>query len=109
MSGGRYEYACSRVDEFVYEMTQRGDMTPLRRALAMSLTQHAAAMRAVEWEDSGDSGREDTERAIRTALGERATVLTLEALREEHERLGEEIEKLAASVRRTEAPASGAV
>lgn len=82
MSGGRYCYAYGRVlmfaDEVEEAANQSGTLdpwtqeprpmrdTPARRALVAHLRLVAEAMRAVEWEDSGDGA--DEEAAIR-ALG----------------------------------------
>lgn len=103
MSGGSYDYAYSRVQDFVDRLVTR-ERTAVRKAFRVHLVAVAEAMRAIEWEDSGDTGPERTEQAIRRALGGQYEGLLLSAIEAEHKRLGEEIEKLKASMRPTEAP-----
>ena len=58
MSGGSYNYAYQGVEVFVAELRGRYS-DPMRRTLAEHLVKVAAAMRAVEWVDSGDFGPGD--------------------------------------------------
>lgn len=103
MSGGSYDYAYTHVEDFA-ERLSRYPMTPERKAFSAHLTGIAAAMKAIEWVDSGDCSPPHDIDAIKRALGPMLAPLTLEALSEEHARLGEQIEKLKASMRPTEAP-----
>lgn len=68
MSGGSYNYAFTGVNDFMWEMNQRDFPTSAsrehRKALAELLGVVSEAMRAVEWEDSGDTGPEQTIKAI---------------------------------------------
>lgn len=59
MSGGSYNYAFRAVEEMADMMATR-HMSPSRRALHRHLLLVAAAMRAVEWNDSGDGADEET-------------------------------------------------
>lgn len=103
MSGGSYDYAYSRVQDFVDQLVTR-ERTAARKAFRVHLVAVAEAMRAIEWEDSGDTGPERTEEAIRRALGGQYEALTIAALDEQHKRIGEDIERLKASMRPTGAP-----
>jgi hypothetical protein len=82
MSGGSYNYAFRHVEDFADEVEQKanranredqwGDThprwdTPSRRAFVAHLRLVATAMRAIEWEDSGDGADEDG--AIAAVLG----------------------------------------
>lgn len=83
MSGGSYNYAFRRVDEFADEVESRlrrttrdedgnryDRYTPEQRARRLAFIAHlrlvSEAMRAVEWEDSGDGA--DEEAAIAAVL-----------------------------------------
>lgn len=63
MSGGSMDYLYSKVEGARFELN-----TPLRRAFKSHLGRVAKALRAIEWEDSGDTGREETEKAIEDCL-----------------------------------------
>lgn len=80
MSGGSYEYAYQKVQRFAEAMRSGEDFDgdkrevpaknrTLRKMLAHHLDAVAEAMKAVEWTDSGDSGYEDEEAAIRAVIG----------------------------------------
>lgn len=83
MSGGAYDYAYSKVREFGERLTdgetQEGykpeissEALALRQRFAAICLLVAEAMKAVEWEDSGDSGPEDTKTAIEAVLKARS-------------------------------------
>lgn len=59
MSGGAYNYAYSKLDNFIYEVNRR-EPSPERRAFLKHLIKVADAMKAIEWNDSGDGADEDT-------------------------------------------------
>lgn len=59
MSGGSYNYAFAKIECFVEEF-RRILTTPERKAFATHLVKVAAAMRAVEWNDSGDGADEES-------------------------------------------------
>ena len=65
MSGGSWDYLYSKVREAGERLAH--DRDPLRRAMAPRVEALAVAMRAIEWNDSGDGADEDT--AIRAFLG----------------------------------------
>lgn len=80
MSGGSYEYAYQKVMRFADALRSGEDFCgdrrkipeknrTLRKLLAHHLDAVAEAMRAIEWTDSGDSGYEDEEAAIRAVIG----------------------------------------
>lgn len=85
MSGGEYNYAYRRVEEFANDMLRRhSEIRHLRIGFYRHLQLVAEAMRAVEWTDSGDGG--DEEGAIRACLPkntplEEAVALTDQAFR----------------------------
>lgn len=85
MSGGAYDYVYSRIDDLAGEIRDAGGCSAapphLRRAFKEHLRVVALAVRAIEWNDSGDGDR-DEEKIIREVLGpERA----LDAARENAE------------------------
>lgn len=73
MSGGIYNYAYIKLEDFAGELRTRladsGSCAPphVRAAFAAHLEQCAKAMRAIEWNDSGD-GADDEEALIRECL-----------------------------------------
>jgi len=70
MSGGAWDYAYLQVDDIVDRLETSKD--PLRRALGEALRPFIAALRDIEWVDSGDYSRGREHDAIRAALGEGA-------------------------------------
>ncbi len=89
MSGGSYNYAFQRIDDFADDMLARNP-TPERRAFAKHLRKVALAMRAIEWVDSGDSAPGDENAAIRACLEPTAV---LEALIDEGYELRKALER----------------
>jgi hypothetical protein len=68
MSGGHYDYLCFYVSDFAEAIEVKNDA---RRAAFQKLLSHAAKVcKAIEWEDSGDTGKEDTDEAIDTFFAE---------------------------------------
>lgn len=67
MSGGSYDYAYFKVQDFINEMETR-EMTPERKRFAVLLTLVRDAMRAVEWVDSGDYADGDENSVIEKAF-----------------------------------------
>ena len=64
MSGGSMEYLCYKVEEASFAR-----ITPERKAFIKHLQLVAKALKAIEWNDSGD-GANDEEKLIRKCLGE---------------------------------------
>ena len=64
MSGGSMEYLCYKVEEASFSHG-----TPERKAFRKHLQLVAKALKAIEWNDSGD-GADDEEELIRKCLGE---------------------------------------
>lgn len=62
MSGGSYDYFCFKVSNFVEELQTNHD--PRRIAFKKIAELFANAAKAVEWEDSGDTGKENTDKEI---------------------------------------------
>lgn len=96
MSGGRYQYAYCRVEQFASEMAYRGDSASIDRKVFRQLLEKVAeAMRVIEWVDSGDGG--DEVAAIRDCFSESHYRLemikaaTADA-KEIHEKLGKLLE-----------------
>ena len=73
MSGGSYDYAYVKVEEFAYSIREEGQCSAappeLRRAFAEHCHLVARAMKAVEWNDSCDGDNEE-ELLIRQILSE---------------------------------------
>jgi len=63
MSGGAYDYAYERVNDFLFHFT-RNATTPQRKAFQQLLKHVGAAMHAIEWADSGDTGEDTVNKAI---------------------------------------------
>lgn len=85
MSGGSYNYAYRHVEDFADEMRAEGGCgdysDPTHRALfRIYLRRVAAAMKAVEWNDSGDGARDESE-LILACVGPRFTDDSLAHLR----------------------------
>jgi hypothetical protein len=83
MSGGVYNYAYRHIDDVVDEIQASGccyaASPAMRKAFCEHLRKVALALRAIEWNDSGD-GDASEELFIRDVLGPHATVL--DSLRE---------------------------
>lgn len=69
MSGGSYDYAYRKVQDFADELRDQAT-NPLRAAFAEHLALISKAMRDIEWVDSGDCGSGDEDDAIRAVLGQ---------------------------------------
>jgi hypothetical protein len=69
MSGGSMNYLYSKIE---YDAVFKTD-TPERKAFRKHLVKVAAALRAIEWNDSGD-GSSDEEELIRACLSPTATL-----------------------------------
>lgn len=63
MSGGSYDYAYLKVDEFANDL-RKIQTDPRRAAFAQLLRLVASAMRDIEWVDSCDNGPGDEHEAI---------------------------------------------
>lgn len=69
MSGGSHDHAYRNVDEFIERMETEGfNGDILREAFASHLKRVSAAMKAIEWVDSGDSSSPCDSEAIRRCL-----------------------------------------
>jgi hypothetical protein len=69
MSGGSMNYLYAKIE---YDAVFKTD-TPERKAFRTHLVKVAAALRAIEWNDSGD-GASDEEELIRACLSPTATL-----------------------------------
>lgn len=92
MSGGSMGYLYSRIEEAYFHQT-----TPERKALKAHLYKLARALRAVEWNDSGD-GADDESQLIREALGDTAILeATVQQAKEAHKDLTEALGRVEGS------------
>ena len=91
MSGGSWDYAYSRFEDVAMRLA--GSTSVKRRALSVKVRDVAAAMKAIEWNDSGD-GASDEPALIMVALGGSADVAMRAAVRSMLEDLRVEIEGL---------------
>jgi phage shock protein A len=90
MSGGSMNYLYRRVEEDATFIEQ----TPERRAFRKHLKKIAEALRAIEWNDSGD-GASNEEGLIRACLSTTATLETAtEAAREALTALRDEVARV---------------
>ena len=78
LSGGSWDYAYSRVEDVAGRLLL--DRSVKRRALGRHLQDVAAALRAIEWHDSGDTSGVDEPAAIMCCIGPQQE---LAALRDE--------------------------
>ena len=62
MSGGHYDYLCFTVSEFADRIEPHDD--PRRIAFIKAMRSAADVCYAIEWEDSGDTSKTDTDKAI---------------------------------------------
>lgn len=75
MSGGSYDYAYGRVNDFATRLREltasmpAGEAKRLRRAFADHLVLVAEAMHDIEWVDSGDYGCGDEVEPLKKVLG----------------------------------------
>lgn len=69
MSGGSMDYVYIRVREAADNIREREDSTTLHKAFAGHLDLVAEALHDLEWEQSGDYGEGDADKAIRSAMG----------------------------------------
>ena len=78
MSGGSMEYLCMKVDEAEFEQD-----TALRKLFKAHLTLVAKALHDIEWEDSGDYGSGDADKAIIKVLNFKAKAGIQDLLKED--------------------------
>lgn len=69
MSGGSLDYVYYRVREAAESIREGEDSTTLHKAFAAHLDLVADALHDLEWEQSGDCGKGDADKAIREVLG----------------------------------------
>lgn len=69
MSGGSYNYAYCRVEDFAASLRHTSSHIPARMAFATLLDKVAAAMHDIEWVDSGDYSVGKDLPAIRACVG----------------------------------------
>lgn len=79
MSGGSYDYAYCKVEDFASKLSAKGQ-SPLRRAFAKHLLLVAEAMHDIEWVDSGDFSPGSDVEPIQKCLRESATSMEIEVL-----------------------------
>jgi hypothetical protein len=90
MSGGCYNYAYSKVEDFAGSMELKD--SPIRKAFKKHLELVATAMQAIEWVDDDDYSPGDEDAPILACLGESAEAMTLQAIIEDARRVNEQIE-----------------
>lgn len=95
MSGGSWNYACWKIQEWANELMT--DKNPLRRAFGQHMELIANAMHDIEWVDLCDYGPDQESDAIRAALGPDADRLELAVLvsdaRQAADKLNQAIER----------------
>lgn len=69
MSGGSLNYVYRKVEEVADMIREEEKSTTLHKAFAAHLDLVAKALRSLEWEQSGDSGKGDADDDIRSAMG----------------------------------------
>lgn len=76
MSGGHYQYAYCKLDDFISSFRDRAN-TPERRAFAEHLVKVSKAMYEIEWVDSGDKGPGDENKSILDVIGKETVMAEL--------------------------------
>jgi hypothetical protein len=71
MSGGSYDYAYTKLGDFIDEFSRRRHGRPLRQAFLEHLLIVQKAMKAIEWNDSGDGDPRERE-YIEACVGKQA-------------------------------------
>ncbi len=79
MSGGSYDYACHRVNDFIEEFENNTRNDPLRIAFLAHLRNVSQAMHDIEWVDSGDYGKAGDHEAIKACLTPTGLDVTVKA------------------------------
>jgi hypothetical protein len=77
MSGGSYDYASYKIDDWAMQVACSGE--PLRVAFAKHLLAVSKAMHAIEWNDSGD-GAPNEDELIRACLAKDAELRAAEEM-----------------------------
>lgn len=90
MSGGSYQYAYSRLADFIFDFALRAN-TPQRKAFLKHLEKVKKAMHDIEWVDSSDYGPGDENDAIMACVNQAAVI---EASVEDARRVMEELKQL---------------
>lgn len=75
MSGGSWDYFYSKLEDVAVRL--KCEDTPLRRAFGTHLIACSAALKAIEWSDSGDTEMGSDEALIEAALGKNKDALVL--------------------------------
>jgi hypothetical protein len=64
MSGGAYNYVYAQIDSARFELAKRRPRHPLLKPMELL----SAALYALEWEDSGDTGEGSSDEAVAAFL-----------------------------------------
>jgi hypothetical protein len=91
MSGGSLDYVYFKVEEASERIGCSEN--PLHRAFADHLVIVSEALKAVEWNYSGDTGEEPANLAIRKVLGDSAEAKALDILKQDAQKLIADLEK----------------
>lgn len=92
MSGGSHNYAYHHIEDLASSIAAL-PMTPARRAFVALLGRVSKAAYEIEWEDSGDTGRGDSEPHILAALGQDGKALILAEVIKEAKRIRDELDR----------------
>ena len=91
MSGGSYDYEYSKVQDIAERLCEQ--KPAIRRAFGKHLKLVAAAMHDIEWVDSCDTSPGDEIAAIEKVLGKNAKAAQMSILKEDAEKLIEQLKK----------------
>ena len=69
MSGGSYDYAFEKLNDFIHALESRREQTLKRQLFADHLKKVSNAMKAIEWVDSSDCGPGHDDEWIDKCLG----------------------------------------
>ena len=89
MSGGAYDYAYCKIEEFRFDLSKSAN-TPERKAFVKLLERVTEAVQAIVGNDSGDGDSEELE-LIKSAIGEGWRERVIEILIEDAKKLIEEL------------------
>lgn len=95
MSGGSYDYVYMKIQDLADNFLAQRPV--LRRTFGRHLRLIAEAMHDIEWVDSCDYGDGDEIAAINKVLGKDAKAAQISILKEDAEKLIEELKKLLAA------------
>jgi hypothetical protein len=94
MSGGSWDYVYCKFDDVATQL--QSEKSPLRRALGDHLDLIAKAMKAIEWEDSGDTAKGSSREEIQAVFEDLAAEKEISVLLKDGREIIKALEDLGA-------------